>query len=367
MELQTLKNKIMNEFENTQDGLTDAEYYNKYFEMYNDVQYLPDVNSIIPATFMSRDKNEAVFATNYKSDIIVRLNNNELELVENLKHGQDVEIFVTNVIDTKKETIMYGSVEEVYHFNLMQKVNITLQSLYEKKEVFTGTPVNYDTYGYDIVINVDYEEILIRMPHLLADVNKLPDPNSIIGQEIQFKVEKNDRNEFIASRKAHLLEVAKKELKELVIGNIYTGFVTDSRPFGVFVQIGYNTGMVHRSNLSESAIEMLDQEKVEPGMLIEVYLKDIFKDKLTLTQIWRDSLWDTIKVGDIIEGKIVSIKPFGGNDFGLLVKFDYETKGMIHSSNLDKGIDSFKLGQKITTKVEGVNKGKRQITLVKPE
>jgi hypothetical protein len=49
-------------------------------------------------------------------------------------------------------------------------------------------------------------------------------------------------------------------------------------------------------------------------------VKEIIKDKIILTQILRETLWDNIKNGQIIDGRVKETK-----QFGVLVSLDEET------------------------------------------
>lgn len=344
--------------------------YDAIYNLYTENTYFPEVDTIISTTYVGKNSSHAIFGTGLKSDILVSLNINELSLINTFEKGQVVDILVKEILDDKKDTIMYGSAFEVKYFIHNSKVLEILELYAKTKQAMTGIPISYteNSYGYeigyDVAVNIEYGETLIHLPHLLADINKLPNPDSIMGQEIQFHIIKDEQLGFVASRKSYLKTLGKKEINDLVIGDVYTGFVTGTRPYAIFVQIGNLTGMVHVSNLGEEGQQMLKDGKVVPGMEIEVYLKDIIHDKLTLTQIWRESIWSTIKIGNLYEGEITDIKTFNEKDFGVLVQLDYETKGMIHSSNLKGDITNYKVGNIMKVKVQNIYKNKRLITLL---
>jgi general stress protein 13 len=72
----------------------------------------------------------------------------------------------------------------------------------------------------------------------------------------------------------------------------------------------------------------------------------------------RESLWDTIKVGQTLEGKVRDNK-----QFGTLVQLDDETIGLIHVSELEKTNGEIKSGQSIKVKVIAVDRHNRKIFL----
>ena len=91
---------------------------------------------------------------------------------------------------------------------------------------------------------------------------------------------------------------------------------------------------------------------------MEIYIKEIIKDKIILTQILRETLWDTIKVGQTIPGKVKDLKPFGA-----LVILDDETNGLIHTSELDKSNQKLSVGQDVKVKVIAIDRANRKIFL----
>ena len=93
-------------------------------------------------------------------------------------------------------------------------------------------------------------------------------------------------------------------------------------------------------------------------MEINFYVKEIIKDKIILTQILRESLWDNIKIGQLIDGRVKDNKAFG-----TLVSLDDETMGLIHSSELEKIGRKFQADQDLKVKVLAIDRSNRKIFL----
>jgi predicted RNA-binding protein with RPS1 domain len=72
----------------------------------------------------------------------------------------------------------------------------------------------------------------------------------------------------------------------------------------------------------------------------------------------RETLWDTIKNGQILKGIVRDTK-----QFGTLVSLDDETMGLIHTSEMDKIGKKFTSGQQINVKVLSVDRSSRKIFL----
>jgi len=313
------------------------------------------VGSKVLGTLISKSDKYAFIDFKGKTSVCINVNPQESLLLSSIEVGSQTEVLITSIED--KNTFEIGG--SLYQLKMIEMSDF-LDNAFEKRIPLIGIPTEHNHAGYHVSINIDDQPMSIFMPHLLTDVNKLPDPESIINTEIEFfleQVRKDGHISYIASRKAYLLNMAIKEKRDLKKGGMYEGFVTGCTDFAVFVQFNQClTGMIHKTNLTEKAIAMLPN--IPAGTTISFFVKDIMKDKLFLTQILRDSLWDSIAVNDTLVGTVNSIK-----DFGVMVDLDYETKGLLHKSVLSNSLDSYKRGDKVNVVVTNVNKNNRQITL----
>ena len=115
--------------------------------------------------------------------------------------------------------------------------------------------------------------------------------------------------------------------------------------------------MIHKVNLNPAFHEKINE--IKPGTIIDFYVRDILKgDKIILTQILRESLWDTIRVGQVKEGTVRKVA-----DFGTLVSLDDETTGLIQKTYIEKANAKLKKGDKVKVKVVSVIKDDRKIYL----
>ena len=114
--------------------------------------------------------------------------------------------------------------------------------------------------------------------------------------------------------------------------------------------------MIHKANIDPEWQDKLGD--IKPGFGIEFYVKEIIKDKIILTQILRETLWDTIKNGQSLDGVVKDVK-----QFGTLVELDDETIGLIHTSEMEKLGKRFTAGQDLKVKVLSVDRMSRKIFL----
>lgn len=292
-----------------------------------------------------------------KSPIYVQLDQFEKSIISNYNLNDKVDVLISKIID-KKDFTIYGSVYNV----MINSIYDFLNSAVTNKKVLTGIATEMNHAGYTVEVIVNDQPVTLFMPHLLTDVNKLPDPECILNQEFEFILNstlKDGQKQYIVNRKAFLQTMIKAESKKLVKGNLYQGYVINVTDFSVFVQFNEClTGMIHKSNLSDVSREMFDSGKITNGMGIEFYVKDIIKGKTFLTQHQKESLWDKISVNDELTGKVSVVK-----DFGVLVELDFETKGLLYKNTLKDPITKYNKGQQVRVKVNQINKELRQITL----
>jgi len=175
---------------------------------------------------------------------------------------------------------------------------------------------------------------------------------SLIGKELQVKLidvgEKDDK--LIVSEKEVWEDEQKAVLDSYKVGDTVEGEVSALTSFGAFVKFGEGLeGLVH---ISEIVWQRIDHPKdvLKVGQRVKAQIIDLNKSKIYLS-IKRlvDDPWkrvkDTYKIGQIVEGEVHKIEPFG-----LMVKLDNDIHGLAHVSELsDEPVtDVKKLSEKFT-------------------
>lgn len=304
------------------------------------------------------EKEWTVFAYG-KCDIEIPNTSREMSILKDVKVGDKVSLILTFVGETSSGFTAIGSVAD----SLQQELELYLEHCISNNIVLTGKPVSFNHAGYLVKINISDAEHEFFMPHLLTSVNKLSNPESILDQELEVlldKITKDGQTQYVVSHKRYLETLIPEAIKGLKKGQQLTGQITGFKEFGVFVQFNRClTGMIHKTNLNPEWTAKLDQKEINPGDEINFIVKDIIgQNTVYLTQIEKESLWDSVYIGQTLQGSVHSIK-----EVGLFVSLDYETRGLLHNSVLSNPLESYQKGQKLDVVVVNINKQKRQITL----
>lgn len=323
-------------------------------EQYNSIDYrIPSVGDVITASFHKKVESEYLLSVNgYKDFIRVDDKGSELKYFSNMVEGDQIEVIITSV--NNNNFSIRGSVDAIQEKIARDKI-----SNLKKGDFVFGKVVSMNPAGYSVEIKQGSVVLPGFMPNTLAGVNKLYDPSSIVGQEFEVYIESYSESEgtYIVNRKRYLKSLISEEIEKLETGKVYTGRVTGTVPFGIFVEFNdCLTGLIHKVNVNELWKDRLDE--IKPGFEIDFYVKEILnKNKIILTQILRESLWDNIEVGMKFSSRVKDVK-----HFGVLVYLDEETVGLIPSNEL-KNKDSFKKGDNISVSVSSIDKSSRKIVL----
>lgn len=337
------------------------EYLDMYLQMEKSFINLKEVkvNDVITGVITSITSREIFVDFGYKDYIYVDKPKKSTVTTE-LKIGDEIDVLITEV--SNHPFIIKGSVTEL----IKQNVHNKMKNYFDNNIPLTSSVKSIIPAGYMMDIHMDNITIEAFMPNTLADVNKLSDSQSIMGSvfEVMLETLQQEKGVYVVSRRKYLQSLIPEEIKKLEYGKVYRGEVTGTTPFGVFVQFRANddgpnclTGMVHKANIDESWHDKWNQ--ILPGMLIDFYVKEVIKNnKIILTQILKESLWDTIKVGKILTGKIRDIK-----NFGALIQLDEETTGLIQTTYINKYGKKLNIGEDIKVKVISLIRDDRKIYL----
>jgi ribosomal protein S1 len=314
--------------------------------------------AIITGHIKSISKRDMIIDIDYKDDVIVEHKAIDFDIISEYKPGDEIDVLIKEV--KEKPFFIKGSVVDLIKSKIPEKVT----EMFNNNVEIEGIVNEIIPAGFMLTLELDKVKIPAFMPNTLADVNKISDPNLLLNQKltVMFESLEQDKGIYVVSRKKYLKTLIPNKIKKLKFGNVYEGIITGTTPYGVFIQFEEClTGMIHNANMGEPYRDHLTD--IKPGTLIDFYVKEITNsEKIILTQILRDSLWDTIKKDDVLSGEVILIKPFGA-----LIKLDYETAGLISTNTLRAYNKSLNIGEKLDVKVVDIQKGDRKIVLTFPD
>ncbi|NLZ24131.1 S1 RNA-binding domain-containing protein [Candidatus Dojkabacteria bacterium] len=199
--------------------------------------------------------------------------------------------------------------------------------------------------------------------------------NTLIGESIKTRIIELDRekNRIILSEKmvtqTRDLEKRAQTLKKIKEGDVLTGTVSGITPFGIFVNAQGLEGLVHLSELSWDKVEDIGAI-YSVGDSVEVMvigLSDGGKRVAYSVKRLRQDPWSKAiaeyKVGDVVEGEIQKVVPYGA-----FVRIGEGLNGLIHISELsDKLVkdpqDIVSVNQKVKVKILSISSTERHLGL----
>ncbi len=159
----------------------------------------------------------------------------------------------------------------------------------------------------------------------------------MIGQTLAVKaieVNQKDRRLVFSARGAQK-DQRMKRLEELEVGQVIKSRVVNVVDFGVFVDLDGVDGLVHKSEIDWERIPH-PSKVFKVGDEIEVKVISVDKErervslsrKALLPNPWQ-KLAEKYKVGDLVEGVVVSVL-----DFGAFVEIEEGLQGLVHVSEI---------------------------------
>lgn len=196
-----------------------------------------------------------------------------------------------------------------------------------------------------------------------------------IGQEFDAEIIDLDpkKRRLILSRKNLLLkeqnEMKKAILDKIVEGEIFKGIVKDIKDYGIFVDLGGVTGLVHVSELSWNRKDNIEKSfKIDQEVDVQILSFDKEKERLSLSiKSLMPNPWavfvENNHVGDILAGEVKNIK-----DYGIFVSLGDGIDGFVHISNMSADFvknpsEVVKVGDRIEAKILNIDPETQKIEL----
>jgi len=209
---------------------------------------------------------------------------------------------------------------------------------------------------YPRVSGADKDEILQKL-------------NALVDKPLRVRILDVSRkdNKLIFSEKEAVKDDMQARFAKLKVGDEIEGVVTGVIDFGAFVNVDGIEGLIHISEISWERVE--DPRKyVKVGETVKAKIIAIDKDRLSLSlkQMSEDPWLKQVKAfkkGDVVEGKITRITPFGA-----FVQLSPAVEALVHVSEMgdDDNVDPekvFQLNEKKQFKVLDIDVDARKIAL----
>jgi small subunit ribosomal protein S1 len=209
---------------------------------------------------------------------------------------------------------------------------------------------------YPRVSGADKDEILQKLNALTA-----------IALRVRILDVGRKDNKLIFSEKEAVKDDMQARFAELKVGDAVEGIVTGVIDFGAFVNVDGIEGLIH---ISEISWERVDNPRnyVKVGDTVTAKIIAIDKDRLSLSlkQMMEDPWLSEVKAfkkGEIVEGKVTRITPFGA-----FVQLSASVEALVHVSEMsdDDTVDPeklFQLNEKKQFKVLDIDTDNRKIAL----
>lgn len=344
---------------NSNDDPTDV-LSEEYQSTFNDISE----NQIISAKVIGISDSDVMVDIGFKSEGLI--NRSEFDNKDLPEIGSNIDIFLEKFEDTDGNITL-----SKYKADFIKRWD-ELKHFCDNAEPVKGKVVKRVKGG----LVVDLGVIQAFLPGSQADVQPIKNFDDLIGQEFDFQIVKVDemRKNLVVSRKAILEESLNEKRQELMttieVGASLEGVVKNITDFGAFIDLGGVDGLIHITDFSWGRINH-PSEIVSIGDKITVQVIDFNKEtsriSLGLKQLV-DNPWETIpdkyKVGDVVQGNIVSIM-----NYGIFIELEKGIEGLIHISeiswtkNVQNLQDSYKVGDSIESKVLFVDAKEQKISL----
>lgn len=219
-----------------------------------------------------------------------------------------------------------------------------------------------------------YGSLRVFIPASLVSRERI-ELKTLLGKEIEVRlIELDIRNKkVVASRRIleeEAYEIEKKKIWDSIkSGEKREGIVKKIIKAGAIVDIDGVTGLIHINDLAWERVKRVE-DIVNVGDKVSVFVGEVDASNERVSLILKDvdkEPWkvhaDSIKSGDIIEGKVVKFMGFGA-----FVELFPGVEGLVHineitDENIAKPSDVLEIGQKVKVKVLDINKENKRISL----
>ncbi len=148
------------------------------------------------------------------------------------------------------------------------------------------------------------------------------------------------------------IEMIENLIKDVEVGEVYEGKVTRVEPYGAFIEI--LPGKIGLLHVTKMAVPVKHAgEKFSVGDIVKVKVLEIDemgRPKFTTVGVDGEQKVEEVKVGEVYEGKVTRVEPYGA-----FIEILPGKIGLLHIDNMRESVrdarEVFKIGQKVKVKV----------------
>ena len=284
---------------------------------------------------------------------------------QNLKVGDEVEVFVESVEDEQGMVILSK------HKADRQKGWERIVNNFKEGDTIDGRPVRKVKGG--LMVDIGMEAF---MPASLASFKGYANLDGLIGQPLKFIILKisRARKNIVVSHRDYLLrekdQLRKNLIEALTVSERRSGTVKNLTDFGAFIDLGGIDGLLHIGDISWGRIGH-PSDVLSVGQQLDVIVLSVDRQankvslglKQLLPSPWQHAE-DKYAIGTKIKGKVVNLVPYGA-----FVEVEPGIEGLVHISELSwsKRIahpsELLQVGQEIEAVVLAVDAKNQRLSL----
>jgi len=183
---------------------------------------------------------------------------------------------------------------------------------------------------------------LVSIGAIDTRVAGVPEPvKALVGKRLQVRVLEADpkRDRLILSEKAAMQQVRRdrkaRGTAQLSKGDVLTGTVVGVTPYGLFVDVGVDDGLVHRSEITwEKGAEPTALHRLGDAVKVMVVGVDRDRQRISLSikrlgaDPWKEFV-DQLETGQTVDATVTRVMPYGA-----FARIAHGVEGLIHVSEL---------------------------------
>lgn len=330
----------------------------------------PSRGDVIKGTVIQVLDDEVMVDVGGKSEGIIPLREMSVKDVDSARDlvsvGDEIEVLVLKWDDDGTILLSKKKVDA-------QKILDKLEEEFKEGRVIEGTVTGSVKGG--LLVDVG---MIGFLPASHVEDGYVKNLDDYIGRALQFKIIEFNRNkrrglQIVLSRKELVIEEKNRRKQEfwedIEEGQTRLGRVKRIVDYGAFIDLGGYEGLLHVSELDHRRVEH-PSDVLKEGEDVEVCILGLDREKERVSLSRKKLLkspWEVFlekyQEGDIIEGTVVRIAPFGA-----FVEIDPGVDGLVHISQLanrrvEKPEDVVSVNQQVKTKILSIDVQEKRIGL----